>query len=157
MKPIILYEGYKPDRQGAAPSPPKLPKTSSCVNPSQRKGKMMKPKRIQRKRTKGWRKPENAVIVTRGTKWGNPFVVGKDGVTDAGMAVDLFERYINPYRHQGPPANESKAHDYFISIENARSIQDELRGRDLCCWCPLDQPCHADVLLEIANVEYVFK
>ena len=30
-------------------------------------------------------------------------------------------------------------------------IKAELRGRDLCCWCPLDQPCHADVLLEIAN------
>ena len=27
----------------------------------------------------------------------------------------------------------------------------ELRGRDLACWCPLDQPCHADVLLELAN------
>lgn len=29
----------------------------------------------------------------------------------------------------------------------------ELRGKDLACWCPLDQPCHADVLLEIANVK----
>ena len=28
---------------------------------------------------------------------------------------------------------------------------DELRGKNLACWCPLDQPCHADVLLEIAN------
>jgi hypothetical protein len=26
-----------------------------------------------------------------------------------------------------------------------------LRGHDLVCWCPLDQPCHADVLLELAN------
>jgi hypothetical protein len=32
---------------------------------------------------------------------------------------------------------------------------DELRGRDLACWCPLDEPCHADVLLEIANAERV--
>ncbi len=31
------------------------------------------------------------------------------------------------------------------------AIRSELRGRDLCCWCPLDQPCHADVLLELAN------
>lgn len=30
-------------------------------------------------------------------------------------------------------------------------IRAELAGRDLACWCPLDQPCHADVLLEIAN------
>ena len=28
---------------------------------------------------------------------------------------------------------------------------EELRGHDLCCWCPEDQPCHADVLLELAN------
>lgn len=28
---------------------------------------------------------------------------------------------------------------------------DDLRGHDLACWCPLDQPCHADVLLEAAN------
>lgn len=35
-------------------------------------------------------------------------------------------------------------------VEGARY---ELAGRDLCCWCALSQPCHADVLLEIANVE----
>lgn len=35
-----------------------------------------------------------------------------------------------------------------FSVED---VQRELRGRDLACWCPLDQPCHADVLLEIAN------
>jgi hypothetical protein len=33
-----------------------------------------------------------------------------------------------------------------------RTIRDGLRGHDLCCWCSLDQPCHADVLLEIANI-----
>jgi len=30
-------------------------------------------------------------------------------------------------------------------------VQRELRGKDLACWCPLDQPCHADILLEVAN------
>ena len=30
-------------------------------------------------------------------------------------------------------------------------IRAALRGRDLACWCPLDQPCHADVLLSLAN------
>lgn len=33
----------------------------------------------------------------------------------------------------------------------ADRIRNELAGFDLACWCPLDQPCHADVLLEIAN------
>ena len=32
-------------------------------------------------------------------------------------------------------------------------IRRELSGRDLACWCPVDQPCHADVLLELANSE----
>lgn len=109
------------------------------------------PKRTQRKRTKGWRKPPEAVIVTRGTKWGNPFAVGKDGVTDADMAVDLFELHVNPYRHHGPPVNGSKLDDYYISMCNIEEIQLELRGKDLCCWCALGEPCHADVLLEIAN------
>lgn len=37
----------------------------------------MKPKRIQRKRTKGWKMPENTVYVGRGSKWGNPYYVKK--------------------------------------------------------------------------------
>lgn len=39
----------------------------------------------------------------------------------------------------------------FVSFDDADLA--ELRGRDLACWCPLDQPCHADVLLELANVD----
>lgn len=73
---------------------------------------MTKPSRIQRKRTKGWRMPPDAVYVGRPTKWGNPF-------------------------------------DIAIMIESIN----ELRGKDLACWCPLDRPCHADVLLELANQE----
>ena len=46
------------------------------------------PKRIQRKRTKGWRKPAGTVDVTRGTRWGNQYVVGKDG--DAAECVQKF-------------------------------------------------------------------
>ena len=99
------------------------------------------PKRIQRKRTKGWRMPENTVYVGRPTKWGNPYAaftahvtVGDDGITgfvvrDAAHAVALF-------REDGWEYEEDIA---------------ELRGKDLACWGPLDQPCHADVLLEWAN------
>jgi hypothetical protein len=35
--------------------------------------------------------------------------------------------------------------------ETDERFAEQLRGKDLACWCPLDQPCHADVLLEIAN------
>ena len=103
----------------------------------------MTPQRIQRKREKGWRMPEGAVYVGRPSRWGNPFRVGAltpDGDppelqhratrTDA---VEMFEDYMAGLLIDKPPD---------VS---------ELRGRDLACWCRLDQPCHADVLLEIAN------
>ena len=94
----------------------------------------MKPKRIQRKRSKGWRMPEGAVYVGRPTKWGNPYRVGIDGNADR-----CVSRYLD------------KISGNIWTKPNARSIKEELCGRDLVCWCPLDQPCHADVLLELAN------
>jgi len=107
------------------------------------------PERIQRKRTKGWRMPTGAVYVGRPTRWGNPFQVGDpltkhfsgasrlDGVIrDARHAVDLYSL------HTGAMGNYELDDD---------EVRDALAGRDLVCWCPLDQPCHADVLLEIAN------
>jgi hypothetical protein len=88
------------------------------------------PQRIQRKRAKGWRMPEGAVYVGRPTKWGNPYSVNGEGLSWQSAAVDAFR--LENYR---------------------RPISDfaELRGKRLVCWCRLDQPCHADVLLELAN------
>ena len=93
------------------------------------------PKRIQRKRTKGWKMPEEAVYVGRPTKWGNPFKVGREG--DAEMCVALYRRMVTE--------------ENIWTMPNKQGIKDELRGKDLACWCALDKPCHADVLLEIAN------
>jgi len=101
------------------------------------------PKRIQRKRTKGWRMPEGAVYVGRPTQWGNPF---KAGDTDPvhgcpmlrGEAVAAFIEWLN------------EEEDGWV-VADQESLA-PLRGKDLVCWCPLNQPCHADVLLEIANV-----
>lgn len=89
------------------------------------------PKRIQRKRSKGWRMPEGAVYVGRPTIFGNPYKVSINGT-----ASQCVEVYRNSLRVQ--PALK-------------RLIRRELRGKDLACWCRLDQPCHADVLLELAN------
>lgn len=89
------------------------------------------PKRIQRKRTKGWKMPEGAVYVGRPTKWGNPF-----RITDQSTAQRTVELFRELVERGGWWAVNPKRH---------------LRGKDLLCWCPLDQPCHADVLLEIAN------
>jgi uncharacterized protein DUF4326 len=100
----------------------------------------MSPQRIQRRRVRGWRMPEGAVYVGRPSRWGNPYPVGEvDPQTyeerTREQVVDLFRRSVKFW--WGP--------DYTARVVN------ELAGKDLVCWCPLDQPCHADVLLEIAN------
>jgi len=99
----------------------------------------MTPKRIQRERTKGWRMPEGAVYVGRPTKWGNPFDVGGH---DHQCAVDWFRWWLDG----DLPAVWDDRHGPTIKAQIS-----ELRGKDLMCWCRLGHPCHADVLLEIAN------
>lgn len=95
---------------------------------------MNQPRRIQLRRTKGWRKPENTVLVTRPGKWGNPFRV-EDG-RPAAVCVEKFRQWLRL---------EPKG------IAVAAAARHELHGKNLACWCPLDQPCHADVLLAVAN------
>jgi Domain of unknown function (DUF4326) len=97
----------------------------------------MTPTRIQLRRTKGWRKPEGAIVVSRlgkpnRNRWANPFVIG-DHAKDRAHAVQLYREWL--------------LHSPVLRAAVVR----ELRGRDLTCWCPLDQPCHADVLLDVAN------
>jgi hypothetical protein len=114
----------------------------------------MNPTRIQLKRVKGWRMPPDTVRVDRATTWGNPFVIGKLSpdeaelgyrtppelcgvlVRDSAHAVDLFRKWL----FSGSDA----------ALASRISIH-VLRGRNLACWCPPGQPCHADVLLEFAN------
>lgn len=99
------------------------------------------PRRIQRKRTRGWRMPEGAVYVGRQTKWGNPYRPGDGLCSTADDAVEFYRQWIETgenYVNDDPPPDIA-------------DIRRELRGRNLACWCALGQPCHADVLLEIAN------
>lgn len=113
------------------------------------------PKRIQMTRQTPWRKGNpDAVIVSRPTEFGNPFAVNAwyvevDGkaeptrfpqfhpdairIPDTATAVHLYRRHIRQTPGFG---------------QHARRM---LAGHDLACWCPVDQPCHADVLLELAN------
>ena len=107
----------------------------------------MKPKRVQRRRTNGCRMPPGAIYVGRGSKWGNPFVVGRHGTVS--QCVELF--YQLALGHLCISVNSET-----VALQEAarKAMEDapvELFGCDLACWCPLDQPCHADVLLEIAN------
>lgn len=128
-----------------------------------------KPQRIQLRRTKGWRKPADTIVVARPSKWGNPFTIqklrgkfwivtdlfnlaaGTTGVPPmfptqflaATLAVDMFESHIGVL---GSYEYDTPDHDL-----------NELSGRELACWCPLADeagnrwPCHADVLLRLSN------
>ena len=89
----------------------------------------MIPIRIQRRRVKGWKMPENTVYVGRPTKWGNPYPVGENFT--AQQAVDLYRKFAEKY--------------------NLADDAQELKGKNLACWCKFGEPCHADVLLELAN------
>lgn len=149
------------------------------------------PKRIRRKRTKGWRMPEGAVYVGRPSKWGNPFLLQGNWICWAAIAwgfradapgrraaaVAMFRAWLTTEVEEGPLAKDNAGGvfeysdgsrqtvgEHFRGLAAAlspiyadevklppRPLLDELRGKDLACWCPLDQPCHADVLLEIAN------
>lgn len=107
--------------------------------------------RVQRKRTKGWTKPSGAVYVGRGSRWGNPYAISRDlppvwVVSGPGVHSSYLthrraaEAAVSAYRDW---LNTNPEH-----VEEARR---QLSGRDLMCWCPLDQPCHGDVLLALAN------
>lgn len=123
------------------------------------------PKRIQRKRTAGWRMPEGAVSVGRPGKWGNPINLSDVGaqypsLNDhqvATMAVRDFETLATKGELSFPNwrflgGRRGPVRWTYPAIAD---IQAELAGRDLACWCALDEPCHADVLLKIANGEEV--
>lgn len=123
----------------------------------------MSPQRIQLSRKRGWRKPEGAIVVSRPSKWGNPYRVSpfmggwsvdfedttsrvhidvyetQNAAREA--AVDLFNMAVSPW------APRDSLPDYPMIAD----MQRDLAGHDLACWCPLSSPCHADVLLDWAN------
>lgn len=106
----------------------------------------MMPKRIQRKRTKGWRMPEGAIYVGRPTKWGNPFdwqdyydVFCSESDAKA-QAAEYYRKWL---------AGEIKV--WSLARQWILDNIEQIRGYDLACYCKPDQPCHADVLLELAN------
>lgn len=99
------------------------------------------PKRLQRKRERGWRAPPSAVYVGRGSCYGNCFD---------------WQLYMKNY---GSTEREAKqwAKNAFDKVWSAHAhddyapLLDAIRGRDLMCWCGPDDPCHADILLKLAN------
>ena len=82
--------------------------------------------------------PPDTIKVDRTTRWGNPYRVGMPEVPDASAAVALFASAL---------ARGALPGDTFAP----EAIRAALRGRHLACWCRLAEPCHADVLLQVAN------
>ena len=122
--------------------------------------------RIQRKRTAGWRMPEGAVYVSRPTKWGNPYLISPVSASFPSLSerqvaqfvVNDFRGLVQRGRGLAPRGARMSSPEYEeVSYPSVEEIREELAGKDLACWCPLADergnpvPCHADVLLEIAN------
>lgn len=118
----------------------------------------MSPTRIQRRRTKGWRRPDNCVIVTRPSRYGNPFTLGgakewlgaktnEEAREACAMAFRSWIRGRDTY-WMGPAAEATR--------KRLVEALPALRGKDLACYCPLPEPgqpdhCHAAVLLLASN------
>lgn len=137
---------------------------------------MSAPKRIQLRRTGGWRKPEGAIVVARPSRWGNWYKVVRNRVVTDGrgfqregswwVVVATDKRGWETGSHWGAWTDKDEATAFavmlyrasleatYVDLDGPRKREwylGRLRGHDLACWCPLDQPCHADVLLELAN------
>lgn len=122
-------------------------------------------KRIQCQRTNGWRMPEGTVYVGRPSKWGSPFFIGSN-LPDVFVHDGVVVLWATPRSASALTEARREAvrrfREWFyawVNIPGWGGHIDELRGKDLACWCPLvDEngdkvPCHADVLLEWANGE----
>lgn len=159
------------------------------------------PERIQLRRTKGWQKPQGAIVVSRPSKWGNPFAIGSssglarvpavhypekdweyEGRCTAAGAYHPFvsndvvdhpkaiatpglsiKAYVPCHVRRMTQAESVECYRAYVTgggwplTSNWRArftiddIRTELGGHDLACWCSLGAPCHADILLEVAN------
>jgi hypothetical protein len=98
-----------------------------CMNPAHY---MNPPVRVQIRRTKGWRRPPNTMFVARPSLLGNPYSVAEHGRAEA---LRLYREWI------------------MDQPELIEMLRRDMRGLSLACWCPPGVPCHADILLEIAN------
>ena len=111
----------------------------------------------QRKRTKGWRKPEGSVCVDRTSRWGNPYKVGRDGEWwTVDQPVGGTTHWHTKERALRQAAMSFRLWVRYSDDETAAYIRHhvhELRGQTLLCWCPQPGPCHAHVLAEMADRE----
>ncbi|MEZ4941801.1 MAG: DUF4326 domain-containing protein [Saprospiraceae bacterium] len=128
--------------------------------------------RIQRKRTKGWRMPPNTISVTRPGKFGNPFIKGNwvpEEFDEMYLSYDKFENCPDYLDNLDFLTYAVRGHEISTNEDAVRLFEQylsylkdkkpevfnqwkvELKGKNLACFCPLDVPCHADVLLSVFN------
>jgi hypothetical protein len=105
------------------------------------------PRRIQLSRAKGWRMPAKTMHVARPGFWGNPFPHA-----DRAIAARTFRVWLTGAMRTCPMLGIRPVRTNLRGLRKVMLQQlPDLRGKNLACWCRLDQPCHADVLLELAN------
>lgn len=109
------------------------------------------PIRVQRKRTKGWRMPPDTVYVGRPGPFANPYRIGEELESVPFVDDDYPTRHFRTRREAVDCFRELLTGSCFDQTILREKWIEPLRGKNLACWCALDQPCHADVLLEIAN------
>ena len=97
------------------------------------------PHRVQLSRKAGAKLPPNTVVVSRPSKWGNPFKVTPE--RSQILAVGAFQTWLTV---EGVTAGIPERKQWMLDHLH------ELRGKNLACWCK-GTPCHADVLLRLAN------
>ena len=110
-------------------------------------------RRVQLRRAKGWRMPENTVKVARPTKWGNPYTIMEWGLP---LALELYKRSVQGFWSATgiPDQKVARAYALHCAFQERMGGLEEiwtLRGKNLACFCRVDQWCHADILLELAN------
>lgn len=108
--------------------------------------------RVQQRRTRGWKKPVDAISCARGTKWGNPWQVVAAGHGEVEVihriTGDRLVGALSPNRGAYWAVQGYKRH--LAEHPELLAALPELRGHPLMCWCPLDAEwCHVDLLLEL--------
>jgi len=120
-------------------------------------------RRIQRRRTKGWRMPENTKYVGRPTKWGNPIKLMGDiiyiqrrktwvyyNVGDIDDVIYLYKKLWDGTKFQNQDLQ------YWADKFSKLDLK-EIEGKNLACFCSIVNkkggytPCHADILLSLSN------
>jgi hypothetical protein len=137
------------------------PETPLEVNNVLADGLCKMPIRVQRKQAKGYKMPINTKSVTRPHKFGNPYKIGmnnvwdiKDRETGKSLKDILIAKNGENKYHTVEDTLLAFCEKIKASAAMQRVIKRELFGKNLACFCPISSPCHADILLEVANKSF---